>query len=312
MDTRTLVLLIVQAVLAVVALHLLNRRVFPQLRFARHPELVADVWVPLAMVLPMVFLAGHVDSTVRGIGWVPIGGPICAGILAMGAAMVASRGRGHIAPPGWAALVCWAAAGLVLLMLGAAHDLTIWTGQCAFALAAVLLWMNTPVVGHSSGGAVTEHSASAGGWWLALVLLCAIGQGVAGLLITGRWSAVSAAMMVAYAGAAGAGAAVLAAPGWAMRIGGWSAAVGMLLGIGLISLLELMPQALAVVLLPQAGVRAQVAHGFGAYALEAVLLLLLPAAAVAAIRLPRRSAELIGAGIVVIGAAVATWRVSGL
>jgi hypothetical protein len=264
------------------------------------------------MVLPMVFLAGHVESTVRGIGWVPIGGPICAGILVMGAAMVASRGRGHIAAPGWAALICWAAAGLVLLMLGAAHDLTIWVGQCAFALAAVLLWMNTPVVGHSSGGVATEHSTSAGGWWLALVLLCAIGQGVAGLLITGRGSVASAAMMVIYAGAAGAGAAVLAGPGWAMRIGGWSAAVGMMLGIGLISLLELMPQALAVVLLPQAGVRAQVAHGFGAYALEAVLLLMAPAAAVAATRLPRRPAVLLGAAIVVLGAVLTTWRVCGL
>jgi hypothetical protein len=312
MDTRTLVLFIVQAVLAVIALRLLNWRVFPQLRFARHPELVVDVWIPLAMVLPMVFLAGHVDSTVRGIGWVPIGGPICAGILVMGAAMVASRGRGQIASPGWATLICWAAAGLVLLMLGAAHDLTIWTGQCAFALAAVLLWMNTPVVGHAPGGAATEHSTSAGGWWLALVLLCAIGQGVAGLLITGRGSAASAAMMVIYAGAAGAGTAVLAGPGWAMRIGGWAAAVGMLLGIGLISLLELMPQALAVALVPQAGVRAQVAHGFGAYALEAALLLMAPVAVVAAIRLPRRPAALIGVGILVIGAAIATWRVSGL
>ena len=32
----------------------------------------------------------------------------------------------------------------LLLLLGAAHDLTVWTGQCTFAIAAVLLWMNTP------------------------------------------------------------------------------------------------------------------------------------------------------------------------
>ena len=33
---------------------------------------------------------------------------------------------------------------MLLLMLGAAHELNIWVGQCIFALAALVLWINTP------------------------------------------------------------------------------------------------------------------------------------------------------------------------
>jgi hypothetical protein len=311
MDARTVVLLLVQAALAVVALHLLNRRVFPHMRAARQPELIADVWAPLAMVLPLLFLAGRVGATVRGIGWAPIGGPICAGVLTLGAAMVAGRDEPQTTRPGAAALLCWAGAGLVLLMLGAAHELSIWTGQCIFALAAVLLWLNTPSLGHPPGRGTTLRPLG-GGMSMAFVLLCAIGQGMAGLLITGPASAISAAMMIAYAAAAGAGAAVLAGPGWAMRIGGWAAAIGMMLGVGIISLLRLMPQALVITLDPRSPARSEVAHSFGAYALEAVLLMLVPAAAAGATRLPRRTAIALGIGCILLGAAVATWRLAAL
>ncbi|MDY7110239.1 MAG: hypothetical protein SYC29_16540 [Planctomycetota bacterium] len=311
MDARTVVLLVVQAALAVVALHLLNRRVFPHMRVARQPELVADVWAPLAMVLPLLFLAGRVEATVRGVGWAPIGGPICVGALALGAALITGRGEAQADRPGGAALLCWAGAGLVLLMLGAAHDLSIWTGQCIFALAAVLLWLNTPALAHpGSGGAA--HRPLGGELSMAFVLLCAIGQGMTGLVIGDRGLPISAAMMVAYAGAVGAGAAVIAGPGWAMRIGGWAAAIGMLLGIGLISLLRLLPQAIAVTLYPHAAVRPEVAHSFGAYALEAILLLLAPAAAAGALRLPRPPVAWLGAAILLAGALVATWRVASL
>ena len=43
------------------------------------------------------------------------------------------------------ALAC-AGSACLLLLLGAAHDLTIWIGQCVFAIAAVLVWINTPDV----------------------------------------------------------------------------------------------------------------------------------------------------------------------
>jgi hypothetical protein len=309
MDWPTLLLLIVQAALAVTGLGLLNRKVFPAMGAARQPELIADVWVPLAVVLPMLFLAGRVDMTVRGVGWVPVGGPVCAGILALGAATLAARGALKEVGADHRALACWAGAGLVLLMLGAAHDLTVWTGQCAFALAAVLLWMNTPPLPHSARTAPAGRPTAAGPW-MGAVFLCAIGQGVVGLLLTGSASAISAAMMVGYAAAAGAGAATLGGPAWAVRIGGWSAAIGMLLGVGLISLLRLAPQALAVAVFPQARVSVEVAHSFGAYALEGMLLLLLPAAALAAVRLPQRSRWLLGAGMIFVGAAVAGWRVA--
>jgi hypothetical protein len=298
----------VQAALAVTGLGLLNRKVFPALRAARQPELIADVWAPLAVVLPMLFLAGRVDMTVRGVGWVPVGGPVCAGVLALGAATLAARGASRDSGVDYRALACWAGSGLVLLMLGAAHDLTVWTGQCAFALAAVLLWMNTPPASHSAGPAPVGRPTAAGPW-MGAVFLCAIGQGVAGLLLTGSASAISAAMMVGYAAAAGAGAAALGGPGWAVRIGGWSAAIGMLLGVGLISLLRLAPQALAVAVFPQARVSVEVAHSFGAYALEGMLLLLLPAGAMAAVRLPQRPRRLFGAAIIVLGAVVAGFRV---
>src|SRR5690606_41592695 len=40
-------------------------------------------------------------------------------------------------------VVAWTGVGALLVLLAAAHDLTIWIGQCAFAVGAVLLWIRS-------------------------------------------------------------------------------------------------------------------------------------------------------------------------
>ena len=304
-------LLVAQAALAVAGLVALNRRVFPALGMLRQPELVADVWAPLALVLPLVLLCGRVGETVRGVGWAPIGGPVCVGALAVGASMIAGmRGAKTTALNPWA-LVCWAGGGFLLLLLGAVHDLMIWTGQVIFALAAVLLWMNTPPYIPRSQRSHTPAERWAGVGML-IAICCALGQGIIGLFISDEKLPVSVGLMMGYGAAAGAGAARLAGWPWSARIAGWAATIGLLLGIGAISLLRLLPLATGVALNRAGAITPEVAHSFGIYAVEATMLLLLPVIALVAV-LSARFVQVV-AGIAVIGlcAALAAWRVVDL
>ena len=63
MDGWTIVLLIVQAVLAIAALHVLIR-IFTRLGDVEHPAAIGDVWAPIALVLPLLFLSGRVETRV--------------------------------------------------------------------------------------------------------------------------------------------------------------------------------------------------------------------------------------------------------
>jgi hypothetical protein len=330
-----LILLIVQAAGAVIALRLLIRFIYPALDRIEHPELFADVWAPLAIVVPFLFLTGAVGSSVSEGGWGPIGGPIWCGLAAIGSAMIVSR---DAATPGAAPAVrLWitcAVTGVVLLLLGAAHELTVWAGQCTFAAAAVLLWVNTPAV--ASGAAKARPKSNqrremVAGLAMLFALLAAVVQGVAGLIIargamseaaaTGgeavdAWldpiqaRAISEAMMVAYGGAAVAGAARAAGPAWAMRIGGWAAAIGPLFAIGLMSLIHLMPRAVRIIVGAEVQVSDAVAFGFGAFAFEGTTLMLLPLLGWWSTRLPARGRILVGIAVIGLGAALATWRVT--
>jgi hypothetical protein len=141
-------------------------------------------------------------------------------------------------------------------------------------------------------------------------LLCAAGQGVIVLFTSGPATAVSVGLMMGYAAAAGAGAAATAGPSWAIRIGGWAATIGMLLGIGIISFTHLAPQ-VAEVALAGRGVplNSYVAHSVGLYAPEGMLLLLLPALCLVAGLSGRPPQRLLGVALIVVGAAIVAWRV---
>lgn len=303
-------LLLGQAACAAIGLRVLVRRVLPaSSRAGRGSCIYADVWAPLAIVAPLIVMAGRAGPNVKLVGWLPLGAPACVGLAALGAALwSAARSpgpEGNAIGAGRRLLASMAGAGLLLVLLGGADELTVWTGQCSFAVAAVLLWMNTPAV----GGTVPDGQNLGGAVALLLSLLCAGGQCVACLLVSGPWIAASAAIATVYAIGVVAGGALTAGPGPALRVGGWAAALGTLLGIGGISLVHLMPQSFRVAGGLQQTVDSRVAFGFGAFAFEGMLLLLLPAGVLALPRLGAVGLRRAGLGILLLAAGLAIWRI---
>ncbi|MHC5023071.1 MAG: hypothetical protein ACYTGG_04060 [Planctomycetota bacterium] len=270
----------VQSALALVALHGLWRHVLPVTATLRQPGIVLDVWGPLALVMPLLFTGSLVDGAVSGPGWTAVGGPVVAAALGGGVAACLTTGAGV---PGSAAglvrcgLAC-AGAGVLLVLLGAAHELTTSVGQAAFAAAAVLLWINTPAVDAvAARTAPTAEQARAGGW-MVVVVGCSIGQGVTSLWVDPGWTPVSTGLMVGYAAAAIALAGWRGGPSAWRRLAGWSAALGVLLSLGIVSLIQLLPRvrdAIASGGLESADALRRIAYGFGHLAPEAVLLIVL-------------------------------------
>lgn len=307
----------IQIGFAALALHLLARRVYPAFGQVRQGELVVDVWLPLALVIPLLFTIGGVDGSVREVGWPSLGGPVMCGMI--GLALAATIGRGGIGvfgeefvegeSIGWrlaprltvAALI----AGLVLLLLGAAHVMSMWVGQCAFAIAAVLLWINTPEVGRD-GSPQGVHQMRAG-FGMLVVLLCAFAQGIAGRLAgeEERWLVVL--LMLSYAAIALGLAARQTSAGLCVRIGIWCASFGVLFALGVIALLAMLPRILATAVgieLPPHSM--DIAAGFGAFALEATVLMVLAPVAVGVMRLPWFVRAVIGAILLLF----VVWRVT--
>ena len=137
-------LLLAQAACALLGLGVLGRWVLPALAGANPGGgVLPDVWVPLAIVGPMLVLTGAIGDSVEGTGWIPIAAPVCVGLVGVGAALAWSAGARPLEPPA-RMLATAAGAGVVFLLLGAVDELAIWTGQCVFALAIVVLWINTP------------------------------------------------------------------------------------------------------------------------------------------------------------------------
>src|SRR5262245_18791392 len=93
LDRVSVAALAAQAILSVVTVEQFRRRVFPAVGGLRQPEVVMDVWGPLALVLPMLFFIAQTKYSVRGAGWMPVGAPAMCGVLALGAALI---GRGSI------------------------------------------------------------------------------------------------------------------------------------------------------------------------------------------------------------------------
>ncbi len=310
MSGWTILLLLAQAACALLGLGVLGLRVLPALAAGGNPggSVLPDVWVPLAIVGPMLVLTGAIGDSVEGIGWIPIAAPVCVGLVGVGAALAWSAGARPLEPPA-RMLATAAGAGVVFLLLGAVDELAIWTGQCVFALAIVVLWINTPYRGAVSGA---PGGRGAPGAWSVLALLLAAGQGVCCLLAGDGAGPAGGAILVAYAGAATVLAAHRAGPDPAVRIAVWSAALGTLLGIGTLSFMHLAPRSFAIAIGQGTDVTMYVAHGFGAYAVEGLFLTLLPAVALGGRRLrggPRRA---LGLTVVAAAAALALWRLADL
>ena len=300
------VMLFVQAVLAVGGL-LLLRRLLGALEPRADLEIILDVWCPVAVIAPMLSFAARVESTVGGAGWILVGGPVAAGAMALGASLLTDRsGMERNRPAPWM-MGTWTATGLVLLLLGSAHELTMLMGHCSFAAAAVLLWLNSPgPVASASGPARGAPTARV----LVPVMACAIGQGAAAWMIGPSLVRASGAVAVAYAAMAVVMAARVGGATAGLRIGGWVAAYGVLFGLGLISLFHSVPQVVGVLSSQEPVTTTQVAYGFGHYAPEATALILLGAVAVAARRQRRSIRRSVGAVMIVATTAIIAWRLA--
>jgi hypothetical protein len=317
MHWHSILLLAGQAALAILTIELIRRNVFPRLPRLELPGLIIDVWAPVAIVLPMLFFAARIQGTVRGIGWMATGAPVMCALLAVGAALMigfsdSHRALNRVRPRLW--MAC-AAGGLLMLLLGVAHDLTIWMGQCAFALGAVVLWMNTPELLPEKGDASRplDDNSAAAGFSMIVALGCGLVQGAISLKVDDRFAPICGALVMANAGMIVAWAARTAGPGVAIRIGGWAAIYGITLGLGVLSLLMMIPQAMHVLREEPVSRAMRVANGFGMYALEGTLLIAAAAIMASGSALRVRKIWLYRvAGLLLIGAAAALsgWRLA--
>ncbi|MHC5005267.1 MAG: hypothetical protein ACYTJ0_19365 [Planctomycetota bacterium] len=306
---QTIFPLVAQALLAAIAVRELARHVFPAVPRMNHPQLVTDVWAPLAIVAPLLFLAGRTAGSVRGLGWTGIGAPVVCGWIAVAAMLVVARPVDPAAGPRRRDLAAAGLTGLLLLLLGAAHVMSIWVGQCAFALAAVLLWVNTPSPGDPEHEE-TEAPARAGLGML-VALAAALAQGLLAWRAEPPVTAVVAGMAVGYAVIAicAAGA---AGPGATLRVGLWSAVFGVLLGLGVLAFAVVLPTAIDVFAGSGTSVVTTVADGFGAYAGEAVALVLLAGVLPVLGRVPPRLRRPAGTALLVVLAVVVAVRVRAI
>jgi len=318
-DRVSIAALAAQATLSIVGVEQFRRRVFPAVNALRQPEIVMDVWGPLSLVLPMLFFIAQTKYSVRGPGWMPIGAPVTCGVFALGVALVRRGGSsirfvdvvGGGRLPHRALLAC-AGSGLFLLLLGAAHDLTLWMGHTAFLIAALLLWLNTPELLHQVDAAPPDAAQSRAGAGIGIALLCAIGQGLATLWISPGDARFSGAMMVATAAMSLSAAAVVAGPMAALRVGGWAAAYGVLFGIGLLSMARLLPATIQIVRDGHASGVNRIAFGFGAYAIEAIALLVMAGIAFLFDRIDARTARGLGWLIIIATALLTAWRLAAV
>lgn len=308
----------IQIGFAAIALHLLSRQVYPALGQVRHGELIVDVWLPLALVIPLLFMVAGVDGSIRQVGWPVLGGPVMCGVIGLAlAAMIGRRGIGVFGEEfvdgeaiGWRLAprltVAGLIAGLVLLLLGGAHVMSMWVGQCAFAVAAVLLWINTPEV--SRGASAQSSTQARAGFAMVVVLLCAFAQGGTGRLAGEEYRWLVVLLMLSFAAIALGSAARQASAGLSARIGIWSASFGVLFALGVMALLAMLPRLLATmarVELPPHST--DIASGFGALAMEATLLLVLAPLAAGVLRLPRVVQAVIGAVLLLFAAGRFMW-----
>ncbi len=150
------------------------------------------------------------------------------------------------------------------------------------------------------------------GYAMLWVLLCSLGQGLAAVFCDQEWWPLSGAMMIAYALMALAATARLCGPQSAIRLGGWTATYGVMFGLGLASLLFMLPTVYEVLTGEAPKISDRVAHGFGTYALEGSLLLILGPAGWLSIRLNVTSRRLCGILALLATSALAAWRLASM
>ncbi len=305
------VMLFVQAALAVVGLQLLRHGARTATGVGGDPNVIINVFAPLALVGPMVLLVGRIDGSVHGLGWIPIGGPVACGMFALACALiVGNQFDQRITALRPLLLATWVSTGVVMLLVAATHELTVSVGQCAFTLAAVILWLNTPQ--RAPAGAGPPKASGSGTLWPALAMACSLGQGVAALMIDPSLAGYSGALMVTYGAMGTAIFACVCGTTAALSVGGWATVYGVLFAMGFMSLRQLIPMAVQTVTGGDTAALKHVAYGFGAYAPEAALTLALVAAAMSIGGMGRRPQRIGGVTLLVVAAVWCAWRLSAV
>lgn len=312
---KSTLLLAAQAIFAIFGLRQLVRNVLPELPRLQHPQLILDIWAPMAVVGPMLFLIGRTSTGITGPGWLALGGPLLCAILGVGLALIRAGAVGSVGSLGetstspTAGAIAAGGAGLLMLLLGAAHDMTMWIGQCAFAIGAVLLWINTPSdPGVRGRQVVSEVHDRRAGLGMAAMVSCAIVQGHVMMALHGPLTFISAAMALTYAVFALAFTARIAGPQACARVGLWAAALGVFFGLGLISLSHMVPEALRILRLGYGEPVNKIASGFGMLAPEAAGLIVAAGLAIAMPWLRNRTSLSTGLLVVVAGMAAVVVR----
>ena len=300
--------------------------VLPSIAKLSEKRLLLDVWGPLIVVGPILFGTVFVDESVAGIiGWQPIAGPILVGMLAFGIALLrmqTSEASSTAASIGLFGPVVWTVSAIILLLLAAVNVLTVLVGQCVFAAAAVALWISTPGQRPREAPAASNYSESRSGEARAIigmliVAALAIAQGIALLSSDDGAADIGCLIALGYAGLILCATATAAPPADVMRFAGWSAAIGATFGIGLLSLLHMLPSALRALGITEAGAvlpfhpvpTLEVAYGFAALAPEATGLLGLGIAALAADRMGPLGRKTAATLILLAACCLLLWRV---
>jgi hypothetical protein len=280
MPVFDLILLILQAASAVLLLHLTARLLLPALResdSSTERRRMFDVWLPLILSAPAAAASINTSFGALTTGALGIAVPVGATMIAAGAAIL--RAQPTLLDPDRSrltqALLSAAAAGGLLLLLAAADRLSILVGQVAFAIWAVLLWTNAPSE-HPQREPV-ERDRSEDRIALSLLALAAIAvlQSVIIALLTMRSLPIAGGLCALQTTMTFALILLYAGSGAAVRAALWTAIYGLFLSIGLVSLATLI-RASWPLLDREANLALHYgpAHGYGAFAIEAVLLVI--------------------------------------
>ena len=280
-------------------------------RRREHLLVLVDIWLPLALVAPLIACAIPVEHTVRGTGWLPIGAPISIALLLGGVALLANRGADRFdvrrALP-------WALASVLLLLLGAAHVLEMMVGQVYFAIGAIMLWIVTPPIMNHPPEPTPPLERRAGWSTLAVIALSVLHAVIMPRLLDGEagWT-VPFGVGAMLTGVVGSGVIATMAAGRArgVQIAGTIGMLGVFFGVGMLALVRMLTFSVMMLrsngapLPAGASVSESVAAGFERFAFEATGLMALAVLAAIASALP--SALVRVAGVILIAGGVMLW-----
>jgi len=277
-----------------------------------------DLWMPIVLIAPMVAAGGRVRGDVEAVAPLTVSLPVATAMLALGLSLLGvGRRTGHgpagiDVPP--ATLAITSVTGVVFLLLSATGRMSIGVGQTAFAIAAVLLWLNAPDQTRTEGSDGNDERSGQPESVLALFGL-AIVKIVAVAMIDTPWLPIAGGLLAVEAAMVIAIAVALGGAGVAARVGSWCGAYGVLLAMGVVSLVALMRSSLGLLASGRTDetlrLASNVAEGFGRFALEGVILAILPLVLLASRATLDRVARVGGAGLAIGGAILAAARLGG-